>query len=265
MKPPRALIAEDEPLLAASLQSALAGAWPELEVVAVAPNGNEALRLIEQERPDVAFLDIRMPGMTGLEVAAELADRLEEGGAVPRLVFVTAYDEFALKAFDLAAVDYLLKPVGTERLAKTVERVKASLASRETQPAADDLAQLVSKLQNVIGAPPPAGEPLRIIRAAVGNTVRMVPVEEVCYFQAADKYTSVVTKDAELLIRTPLKELLGQLPPERFRQIHRGTIVNLAEVAAATRDESGRVSLRLRNRKESLPVSRVFADLFRAQ
>ncbi len=192
MKPPRALIAEDEPLLAASLRSALAAEWPELEVLAIAPNGNEALRLIEEERPDVAFLDIRMPGMTGLEVAAELADRLEEGAAVPSLVFVTAYDEFALKAFDLAAVDYLLKPVSAERLAKTVERVKASLASGPAQAAGDDLAQLVGKLQSVLGAPSPAsGEPLRIIRAAVGNTVRMVPVEEVCYFQAADKYTSV--------------------------------------------------------------------------
>ena len=262
----RALIAEDEPLLAVALRTALAAAWPELEVVALAPNGLDALRLIESERPDVAFLDIRMPGLTGLEVAAELADRLEEGATVPSLVFVTAYDEFALKAFDLAAVDYLLKPVSPERLAKTVERLKASLAARGTAPAADDLARLVGKLQSVIGgAQAPGGEPLRIIRAAVGNTVRMVPVEEVCYFQSADKYTSVVTRDAELLIRTPLKDLVGQLPPERFRQIHRGTIVNLGEVASATRDESGRLSVRLRHRKESLPVSRVFADLFRAQ
>ncbi len=262
----RALIAEDEPLLAVALKAALSAEWPELDVVALAPNGTEALRLIESERPEVAFLDIRMPGMTGLEVAAELADRLDGGSPVPRLVFVTAYDEFAVKAFDLAAVDYLLKPVSRERLAKTVERLKASLAEKRTVAPAGDLAELVSKLQSVIGAPPPAqGEPLRIIRAAVGNTVRMVPVDEVCYFQATDKYTSVVTRDAELLIRTPLKELLGQLPAERFRQIHRGTIVNLSEVAAATRDESGRLSVRLKNRKESLQVSRVFADLFRAQ
>jgi DNA-binding LytR/AlgR family response regulator len=261
---PRALIAEDEPLLAASLQAALAEAWPELQVCAIAPNGHEALRLIEAKRPDVAFLDIRMPGLTGLEVAAELADRLEEGAPVPKLVFVTAYDEFALKAFELAAVDYLLKPVSEERLAKTVERLKASLVA--PAPAESELAQLVRKLQEVAGASDAkGGEPLKIIRAAVGNTVRMVPVEEVCYFQAADKYTSVVTRDAELLIRTPLKELLGQLPPERFRQIHRGTIVNLAEVAAASRDESGRLSVRLKQRKESLPVSRLFADLFRAQ
>lgn len=259
---PRALIAEDEPLLAEGLKNALALAWPELQVVALAPNGIEALRLAEAERPDVAFLDIRMPGLTGLEVAAELADRLNAGEAVPRIVFVTAYDEYALKAFDLAAVDYLLKPVSGERLAKAVERLKAQLAAPK-----DDLAQLVSKLQQVMAggaAAAGAGDgTLKIIRAAVGNAVRMIPVEEVCYFQSADKYTSVFTRDAEVLIRTPLKELLAQLPAERFRQIHRGTIVNLAEVAAAVRDDTGRVSLRLKQRKETLPVSRVFAELFR--
>jgi DNA-binding LytR/AlgR family response regulator len=269
---PRALIAEDEPLLAQALKNALALAWPELQVIALAPNGIEALRRIESDRPDVVFLDIRMPGLTGLEVAAELADRLNEGEPLPRIVFVTAYDEYALKAFDLAAVDYLLKPVGTERLAKAVERLKAQLAAPQ-----EDLAALVAKLQQVIGAAPAsagaisaagsgagsgAGS-LNIIRAAVGNTVRMIPVEEVCYFQAADKYTSVVTRDAEILIRTPLKELLAQLPPERFRQIHRGTLVNMAEVAAAVRDDTGRFSLRLKQRKETLSVSRVFAEQFR--
>jgi DNA-binding LytR/AlgR family response regulator len=161
-------------------------------------------------------------------------------------------------------VDYLLKPFSAERLAKTVERLKAALAA--AAPEEGELAQLVRMLQKVGGAvPPAAGEPLKIVRAAVGNTVRMVPVEEVCYFQAADKYTSVVTRDAELLIRTPLKDLLGQLPPDRFRQIHRGTIVNMSEVATATRDENGKLSVRLKQRKESLPVSRLFADLFRAQ
>ena len=261
---PRALIAEDEPLLAASLKAALETAWPELEVIAIAPNGLEAVRLIEAEKPDVAFLDIRMPGLSGLEVAAELADRLDEGSSVPKLVFVTAYDEFAVKAFELAAVDYLLKPVSAERLGVTVERLKTALAA--TRAAGDELALLVQKLQKVIATETPSGgEPLRIIRAAVGNTVRMVPVEEVCYFQAADKYTSVVTSEAEMLIRTPLKELLAQLEPARFRQIHRGTIVNLVEVASATRDVAGRLSVRLKHRKESLPVSRVFADLFRSQ
>ena len=261
---PRALIAEDEPLLAQNLKDGLALAWPELQVIALAPNGVEALRIVEAERPDVAFLDIRMPGLTGLEVTAELADRLNDGEAVPRIVFVTAYDEYAVTAFDLAAVDYLLKPVSAERLAKAVERLKAQLAAPQ-----EDLAQLVSKLQKVIGAGAAnagtgSGDgSLKIIRAAVGNTVRMIPVEEVCYFKAADKYTSVVTCDAEVLIRMPLKELLAQLPQDRFRQIHRGTVVNLTEVAAAVRDDTGRYALRLKRRKETLPVSRVFADQFR--
>ena len=259
---PRALIAEDEPLLAQGLKTALASAWPELEVIALAPNGIEALRLAETERPEVAFLDIRMPGLSGLEVAAELADRLNEGEAVPRIVFVTAYDEYALKAFDLAAVDYLLKPVAPERLAKAVQRLQAQLAAR-----GDDLAALVSRLGRLMtaGTAPAAvgGAPLKVIRAAVGNSVRMIAVDEVCYFQAADKYTSVVTRDAELLIRTPLKELLAQLPAADFRQIHRSTVVRLAEVAAAVRDDSGRVSLRLKQRKETLPVSRVYAEQFR--
>ena len=265
---PRALIAEDEPLLAQGLKNALALAWPELQVIALAPNGVEALRVTESERPDVVFLDIRMPGLTGLDVAAELADRLNEGEPVPRIVFVTAYDEYALKAFELAAVDYLLKPVSAERLAKAVERLQAQLAAPT-----EGLAQLVSKLQKVMGAGPmdagtgpgaaSADATLKIIRAAVGNTVRMIAVEEVCYFQAADKYTSVVTRDAEVLIRTPLKELLAQLPQDRFRQIHRSTVVNLTEVSAAVRDDAGRLSLRFRQRKETLPVSRVYAEQFR--
>ncbi len=263
---PRALIAEDEPLLAQGLKDALALAWPELQVIALAPNGIEALRLAAAERPDVAFLDIRMPGLSGLEVAAELADRLNEGEPVPRIVFVTAYDEYALKAFELAAVDYLLKPVSAERLAKAVARLKTQLAAPR-----EDLAQLVSRLQKVlVGGTADAatgaaanGPTLKIVRAGVGNSVRMIPVEEVCYFQASDKYTSVVTRDAEALIRTPLKELLAQLPQDKFRQIHRGVVVNISEVAAAVRDDAGRMSLRLRQRKEILPVSRVYAEQFR--
>ena len=258
----RALIAEDEPLLAQGLKNALGLAWPELQVFALAPNGVEALRLIQAERPDVVFLDILMPGLTGLEVAAELADRLSEGDPAPHIVFVTAYDAYAVKAFELAAVDYLLKPVSAERLAAAVARLKAHLAAPR-----EDIAQLVSKLQKIIGpGTATVGAPeatLKIIRAAVGNTVRMIPVEEVCYFQAADKYTSVITRDAEVLIRTALKDLLAQLPQDRFRQIHRGTVVNLAEVAASVRDDSGRYSLRLKQRKETLAVSRVFADQFR--
>lgn len=267
---PRAVIAEDEPLLAASLKAALAIAWPELQVIGIAPNGLEALRLIETERPDVAFLDIRMPGLSGLEAAAELTERLNDGEPVPKLVFVTAYDEFALKAFELAALDYLLKPVSAERLARSVARLKALLAvdpGLAPRSGVQDLAHLVTQLQRVIGAESASSgiAPLTIIRAGAGNTVRMVPVGEVCYFQAADKYTSVVTREAELLIRTPLKDLLPQLPQAQFKQIHRGTIINLAEIASATRDAAGRLSLRLKSRKETLQVSRVFADLFRPQ
>ena len=257
----RALIAEDEPLLAAGLQAMLGEAWPGLEVLALAANGPDALRLAESLRPDIVFLDIRMPGLSGLEVAAELADRAAAGQPAPHIVFVTAYDEYALQAFDLAAFDYLLKPVSPERLARAVQRLKARLAAPR-----EDVAQLAARLAQVLGATPaaPAAETLQTIRAAVGETVRMIPVAEVCYFQATDKYTSVVTAGGEALIRTPLKDLLPQLPAALFRQVHRGLIVNMQEVAAAVRDESGRVSLKLRHRPERLTVSRVYADLFRA-
>jgi DNA-binding LytR/AlgR family response regulator len=247
----KALIADDEPLLSLSLKSALASAWPDLEIVAVLPNGIEALQAAERLRPDFAFLDIQMPGMTGLEAAAEMADRM--GDAAPAVVFVTAYDEYATKAFEVAAVDYVLKPVSPERLAGTVARLKARQRG---------LAELARQLR-ALGTLVPKGESLRQVRAGAGNAVKLIPIDEVCYFQAADKYTTVVTAAGEDLIRTPLKELAAQLP-EVFQQVHRGTIVNLKEVAAAVRDEAGRVSLRLRHRKETLAVSRVYAELFRA-
>jgi DNA-binding LytR/AlgR family response regulator len=246
----KALIADDEPLLALSLKRALGEAWPELEIVAVVPNGIEALQAAERLRPDFAFLDIQMPGTTGLEAAAEMADRL--GEAAPAVVFVTAYDEYAAKAFEVAAVDYVLKPVSPDRLASTVTRLKAK------QRGLEDLARQLRAL----GTLEPRGETLRQVRAGTGNSVKLIPIDDVCYFQAADKYTTVVTAGGEDLIRTPLKELAAQLP-EIFQQVHRGTIVNQKEVASAVRDEAGRISLRLRNRKETLAVSRVYADLFR--
>ena len=248
---PRAVIAEDEPLLAERLKGLLARVWPGLEVQRVLADGVSALEAIEALRPDVAFLDIRMPGLTGLEVAEEVADRLGERS--PAIVFVTAYDEFALKAFELAAADYLLKPVTEERLVRCIERLKKGSPG-----------DLVLQLRKIIEAERrPPSEPLRVLRAGLGDTVKMIPVEEVCYFRASDKYTGVVTRDGEALIRIPLRELLAQLPAERFAQIHRGTIVNLAEVAAAVRDDAGRISLKLRNRKETLQVSRLYADQFR--
>ena len=254
----RAIIAEDEPLLAQQLKGLLAKAWPALEIAGIAANGLEAVELIARERPQVAFLDIRMPGLSGLEAAAEIADHLGSDDAAPALVFVTAHDEFALRAFELAAVDYLLKPVTEERLARCIERLKA----RIERPSGVE--SLVSQLQQVLKSESiQNSSPLRILRAGTGDTVKMIPLEDVCYFQAADKYTSVVTKDGESLIRTPLKELLPQLPADRFAQIHRGTIVALSEVAAAIRDEAGKISLKLKNRKETLQVSRLYADLFR--
>ena len=247
----KAIIADDEPLLALSLRTALAEAWPELDVAAVLPNGIEAVQAAERLRPEVAFLDIQMPGMTGLEAAEEIVERM--GGAAPAIVFVTAYDEFALKAFDLAAVDYVLKPVAPARLAQTIARLKG----RRAEP------DLAAQLRLLLAAPR-AEQTLTHVRAGTGNTVRMIALEDVCYFQSSDKYTSVLTPDAEVLLRMPLKDLIGQLPAGRFQQIHRGTVVNLTDVAAAVRDETGRVVLRLRRRKEALPVSRVYSDLFKA-
>lgn len=246
-----ALIADDEPLLALSLKAALGEVWPELEVAVVVPNGLEAVQAAERLRPDVAFLDIRMPGMDGIEAAAEIADRL--GEAAPAIVFVTAYDEYATKAFEVAAIDYVLKPVAVDRLASTVARLKSR------QRGFEELARQLRSLGSLV----PKAELLKHVRAGTGNSVRLIPIDAVCYFQAADKYTTVVTAGAEELIRTPLKDLAAQLP-EIFQQVHRGTIVNLQEVAAAVRDEAGRISLRLRNRKETLAVSRVYAELFRA-
>jgi DNA-binding LytR/AlgR family response regulator len=201
--------------------------------------------------PDVAFLDIRMPGLDGLEAAAEIVDRL--GEAAPAIVFVTAYDEYATKAFEVAAVDYVLKPVALDRLASTVARLKSRQRGFE---------ELTWQLRS-LGSLVPKAETLKHVLAGAGNSVKLIPVDEVCYFQAADKYTTVVTAEAEELIRTPLKDLASQLP-DIFQQVHRGTIVNLTEVAVAVRDEAGRISLRLRNRKETLAVSRVYAELFRA-
>ena len=247
----KAVIADDEPLLALSLKTALGEAWPELEIAAVVPNGLEAVQAAEQLKPDVAFLDIRMPGLDGLEAAAEIADRM--GEAAPAIVFVTAYDEYATRAFELAAADYVLKPVAVDRLAGTVARLKSR------QRGLEELARQLRVLATLARK----AEPLQHVRAGAGHSVKLIPVDDVCYFQSADKYTTVATAEGEELIRTPLKELAPQLP-EAFQQVHRGTIVNLRHVAAAVRDETGRVTLRLRSRKETLAVSRVYADLFKA-
>lgn len=249
----RALIADDEVLLAEHLRNRLAALWPQLEIVGIAANGIEAKGMIESLRPDVAFLDIRMPGLTGLEVVQTLS---EEARRACRLVFVTAYDEFAVSAFEREAVDYLLKPVGDDRLRATVERLRRATVA----PSATQAADMVQRLRALL---PKAGEHMRWIRASVGNEVRMVAVDEVCYFQATDKYTAVFIRDAELLIRIPIKELLEQLDPEQFWQVHRGTVVNARQIVSARHDALGRVSLKLRDRPESVAVSRGHGHLFR--
>ncbi len=267
-----ALIAEDEPLLAAHLQAELERLWPGLRILANVNHGAAAVHEALAQRPQVLFLDIRMPGMSGIEAAQALADDWPDGPGsppFPLLVFVTAYDQYAVQAFDRAAVDYVLKPVQTARLAQTCERLRAVLAARV--PASVDapgllaaaIAQLQGLVQQTPGAPPPASTPLRVIQAATGNTVHMVPVDEVIYFEAADKYVRVVTAEREHLIRLSLRELLPQLDASRFWQVHRGTVVRADAIAAAVRDEAGRWRLSLKGHRDTLAVSRFYAHLFK--
>ncbi|MDY0961220.1 LytTR family DNA-binding domain-containing protein [Massilia sp. CFBP9026] len=262
----RALIAEDEPILAATLAKTLQGLWPELEIVGKAPNGLEAVEQALALRPDVLFLDIRMPGQTGLEAAEELAERWEGPQPFPHIVFVTAFDDYAVEAFERAAVDYVLKPVSAGRLAKTVERLRTLVEARR-EPAVgvadpDSLAQLLGQLQALLPAAA-SSERLTTVRAAVGNVVRMIPVADVVFFQAVDKYVNVATVDSEALIRVPLKDLLPQLDPDRFRQVSRSMVVNMACVLSAGRDDMGKVTLNLRGRADKPRVSPVYAHLFR--
>lgn len=261
---PTALIAEDEPLLAAALRAELARAWPELRVLATVGDGAAAVAQAHALRPDVLFLDIRMPGQNGLDAAAELAEDWPAGQALPVLVFVTAFDAYAVQAFDAQAVDYLLKPVTPERLARTVLRVQQRLS--QLLPAPQQLDQTLAQLRALLAGSSPAapGERLSVIQASVGNTIRLLPIGEVLVFEAADKYLRVLTADQELLIRTPLRELLAQLDPAEFWQIHRGTVVRANAIESATRDETGKLFLRLRGRVENWPVSRLYAVRFRA-
>jgi DNA-binding LytR/AlgR family response regulator len=258
----RALIAEDEPILAATLAQALQRLWPGLEIVASCPHGVDALEQALVLKPDMLFLDIKMPGKTGLEVAEELAE-LWQGAPFPQIVFVTAYSDFALDAFEHAAADYVTKPVNDARLAKTVERLQQRLQKKDE---AGDLARVLEQMRALMPAAAPApaaSERLTLIRALVGNLVRMIPIADVVYFEATDKYVNVVTKEGEALIRTSLKELLPQLDDQQFWQIHRGTIVNAACVASAARDEMGKITVQLRTRPERLRVSPLYAHLFR--
>ena len=273
-----ALIAEDEPLLAAALRADLARLWPQLQVLAMAGDGQQALQQALALQPALCFLDIRMPGLSGLEVARALAEDWPDGPAAPPfplLVFVTAYDQYAIDAFEAQAVDYLLKPVTPERLAACVQRLQRTLATRGDAALAMQAA--LQQLRGLLGAAPAAaaGAPgaarLQVIQAQAGATVHLVPLDEVIYFEAADKYVRVVTAEREHLIRTSLRELLPQLDPAQFWQVHRGTVVQVRCIASARRAASarpcptrrGKALLTLRGRPEQLTASRLYAHLFK--
>ncbi len=279
---PTALIAEDEPLLAAALAAELARAWPELRIVATVGDGASAVQQALCLQPDVLFFDIRMPGLSGLDAAAELADAWDAAGErpFPALAFVTAYDQYAVQAFETQAIDYVLKPVQPARLQKTVQKMRLALAqSAQTaidsgapaHPAAldataDQLRRLLASLQP--GPAAPAQPPLRQLAVSApgsgGSLIRMVPLDEVLVLQAADKYVRVLTATGEHLLRTPLKELQPQLDAQQFWQVHRSTLVRADAIDQVQRDESGRLQLRVRGVGETLAVSRLHAHLFKA-
>lgn len=257
---PSALIAEDEPLLAQTLQRELLALWPELHIVAQVGDGASAVQAALAHTPNVLFLDIRMPGQSGLDAASELADRWPHDQTLPLIVFVTAHDEYALQAFDAQAIDYVLKPIRSERLASTVARLQTALSRQRDDETT--LAQLRALLQN---HPPRSQSPLKLLQASVGQQLRMVPVDQVMLLEAADKYVRVLTRDGqELWLRTPLKELLERLDPEAFWQIHRGTVVRADAITAANRDPQGQWHVQLQGQTEQHKVSRLFAHRFRA-
>lgn len=245
---PTAIIAEDEPVLRAQLRELLGTVWPELKVVAAAENGQQAIEALARLAPDVLFLDIQMPGLSGLEVARQASDR-------HHVVFVTAYHQYAVAAFEEGAVDYVMKPLNADRLAAACERVKGRLS---TPPA-----NLENLLRTLAKMSAPRQSYLRWINASIGTDVKLVTVDEIRYFRSDTKYTRVVTAEAESLIRKPIKELLEELDPALFWQIHRSTIVNVGAIAGVSRDFAGHLIVKLKGRKETLAVSQPFVHLFR--
>ncbi|HEX2012197.1 MAG TPA: LytTR family DNA-binding domain-containing protein [Roseateles sp.] len=259
-----ALIADDEPLLRDSLARGLAQAWPELQVVAQARNGREAIELFERLRPQIVFLDVHMPGLSGVEAARAMARRAQ-------LVFVTAYEQYAVQAFEQGALDYLVKPVEPARLADTVGRLKERLAARGPAAATGldmaleaALAQLTERLRAPAGAPTQAQPAyLQWLRASVGSTLKLIPVDQIIFMRSDEKYTLVVWLEGEALIRTPIRELIEQLDPQCFAQVHRSVVVNLHAISHVTRGPNETADLHLRDRPEVLPVSRSYLHLFR--
>jgi DNA-binding LytR/AlgR family response regulator len=252
------IVAEDEILLREALVNAIGAHADTLRIVAECEDGGSALEAIAEHKPAVAFLDIRMPGLTGLEVAAAAV----EASPGTQVVFVTAYDQHAIDAFELGAVDYLLKPVQADRLAATVQRLQARAAAGAADPAA--FQALLRQLTSAMPAAKSNEPPLGWITASAGKETRLILVEDVAYFRAEHKYTTVVTAEGEALLRKPIRELLAVLDPALFRQVHRSTIVNLRAIASVVRDDEGRGLLKLKNRPETLVVSQPFMALFRS-
>jgi DNA-binding LytR/AlgR family response regulator len=248
-----AIICDDEPRLAEALRAQLKVAWPELNVLALGQSGGEALSLIAEHEPDIAFLDIRMPGLSGIDVARQLVD----SEAAPRIVFVTAYDQHAIEAFDARAVDYLLKPVKAERLAETITRLKASI-NDPALPSVDQ--KLVDALRQISTA---ERKFLRWLNCGQGSEIDVIATGEVLFFQSRDKYTAVITADKERYVRTPIRDLLNELDPDEFWQVHRSSVIRVAAIERVMRDDVGRMRVKLRGTTEIVPVSAAFTGRFR--
>ncbi len=274
---PRAVLADDERLMREQLRARLLEVWPELQIVAEAKNGLEAVHLVQEHRPDIVFLDIRMPGLTGVEAARQIAQLPPREGTeagddgeewLPEVVFITAYDQYAVEAFEQGVVDYVLKPAERERLALTVQRIKKRLAARgdandlQEGPSGPQMQQLLHQLSARLN---PGGTPQRLqwIQATVGQAIQMIAVDEVLFFISDEKYTRVQTATVEALIRKPIKELIDELDPQQFWQIHRSTLVNVKCIAGVTRDFRGRQIVSVRGHREQLEVSRSYTGLFK--
>lgn len=255
------LIVEDEPVLAQRLQQQLKALWPGIELLPAADNGAAAIAVALQHLPQVVFLDIHMPACSGLDAAAALVEDWPDTRPLPQFVFVTAYPQYAVHAFEHGAIDYLLKPLSTERLRKTVERLRARLDDPMAAAATAVAESIGRQLFAVSGAEAPS--PLDVINAAVGNTTHLIPIDEVLYFEAAEKYLRVVTPQREALIRMTIRELLARVDPARFWQVHRSVVVQARHVSHAVRGDDGRLMLSLHQRPDRLPVSRLFAHRFK--
>ena len=266
-KPLRAVIADDERLMREQLRARLAEAWPELQIVAEARNGLEAVDLVNQHRPEIVFLDIRMPGLTGVDAARQIAQMaIGDDEHLPEIVFITAYDQYAVEAFEQGVCDYVLKPAERDRLQLTAGRITARLARRDAPDADGDPAPPVQQLLHRLAAqlnPGAAPRYLDWIQAGVGQGIQMIPVAEVLFFISDEKYTRVQTPAVEALIRKPIKELVDELDPAVFWQIHRSTLVNVKAVAGITRDFRGRQIVTVRGHNEKLEVSRSYGHLFK--